>query len=84
MGGLPEPHYPPPLCWVHSPLLDPPGLRRGQGREGRDGEGSRRAGGSFKAGGSEGELGLLTNDPAGMLELGRHCEGCQGVHVAGL
>ena len=70
--------------WVHSPLLDPPGIRRGQGREGRDSKGSWRAGGSFKAGGSEGELGLLTNDPVGTLELGLHCEVCPGVHVAGL
>lgn len=58
-----------------------PRTKTGLGREGRDGEGSRRAGGSFKAGGSEGSWAALMNDPAGMLELGRHCEGCQGVHV---
>lgn len=82
--GAAQASLPPPLCWVHSPLLDPPGIRQGQGREGRDSKGSWRAGGSFKAGGSEGELGLLTNDPVGTSELGLHCEGCPGVHVAGM
>ena len=35
-GGAARASLPPPLCWVHSPLLDPPGLRQGQGREGRE------------------------------------------------